>query len=191
MRTTKLASILATVALLALSACTPKEEDLAGGPKANDGELAGAAPGSSMVLPGLINLTPPQGAHVVKDCEKIIAPSYDHPPNLVCVFFTDDKAGKDEQPRMPSQEKMSEYAAAMAKAGWKFAHLALVQYYFEQPRPGTQCSNVAVLVSLQDEELKALVAAGASGGPFQAKSWRGFSIPASLGQACGDDRKAK
>ena len=73
----KRSALIATV-LLALAACTPKEPELDGAPKdtpapsdpvADDGSLAGggAAPATAALLPGVLDVTLPAGALVVKE----------------------------------------------------------------------------------------------------------------------------
>ena len=58
------------------------------------------------------------------------------------------------------------------------------------PDPASaECSDVAAMVSMQADQLRRLITA--SSRDFDAQQWRGFGIPASLAQACGDDRTNK
>jgi hypothetical protein len=151
----------------------------------------GCTPKADLVLPGLLDLKPVAGAHVINDCGAIIAPVRDGEAKIACVYFLDAKAIDDGAIKTVSREATEAWLRAMNNAGWKFAHLAVIEHYFERPKAGSDCSDVALMISLQNAELKALVASSSENGPFEGRPWRGYGIPAGLGEACGDDRKLK
>jgi len=151
----------------------------------------GCTPKVEVVLPGLIDMKPVAGARVVNDCGPIVAPVHDGDAKIACVYFLDDKAVEDGRIKTVSREATEAWLKAMDEAGWKFAHLAVIEHYFERPKAGSDCSDVAVMISLQDTELKALVASASANGAYEGRPWRGYGIPAALGEACGDDRKLK
>lgn len=144
---------------------------------------------TDVVLPGLLDLKAPAGAHVVNDCQTIIAPGDTSAPRFACVYFLDAAGGVDGGALLESDKTAETYRKAMAKAGWVFARDKGVEHYYERPQKGTECSDVAAMVSMQADQLRRLITA--SSRDFDAQQWRGFGIPASLAQACGDDRTNK
>lgn len=181
--------------LLTLAACTPKAEDLDGAPKEtpppsgpmpDDGSLAGGGdtPATGNLLPGVLDVTLPAGALVVKDCEKVIATDYDKPPSMACVAvlglgMTDVTAesGVDAQ-----------FLNALAAAGWKPVRTIGAERYFERVKGQTDCADVAVMTVLAGKALAAVQKAANTPPPPADQAWRGYSIPASTHEACGADR---
>ncbi len=181
--------------LLALSACTPKAEELDGapadkagpsGPVADDGSLAGGGdkPTTATLLPGVFDVTLPAGALVVKDCEKIIASDYDKPPSMTCVAVL----GFGATAVTASSEVDGQIVDAFAAAGWKPARTTGAVRYFERPKGQTDCADVAVMSVLEGKTLAAVQKAANAPPPPADQAWRGYSIPASTHEACGADR---
>jgi hypothetical protein len=161
----------AVLGLLAASAC-----DKAGGDR-------------QTVLPGLLDLKAPAGGQVVNDCQTVIAAGDTAAPRFSCVYFLDPKAGVEGGALLESESVASAYKAAMKQAGWTFARDKGVEHYYERPQAGSDCSDVAALVSMQYEQLRRLVTAMSR--DFEGQPWRAYGIPASLSQVCGDDRTIK
>lgn len=135
------------------------------------GELAGGPPPGAL-LAGVINLVPPAGAQVVENCETIIAADYTTPPKMVCLVFGGGASGLDLA-----------LNDAMAAAGWSLIRSQGAEHYFERPAPGGDCADIAVVSEVGDRKDKL---AGHMDAP--AESWRAYSIPASIHEACGADR---
>ncbi len=175
----------AVLLALALSACTPKAEELDGAPsEPKSGELAGAPPAQEVVLPGVINLTQPLGSQIVPGCERIVAPDYDHPPAMTCVLFlVDEPAGA-----RPPPEVDSSFLRSMRSAGWSFIRATGAERYFERVKDGTDCADLAAVVVLDAAQLDGVVtAAKASQAPINS-AWQAYAISASTREACGADR---
>jgi predicted RNA binding protein YcfA (HicA-like mRNA interferase family) len=141
---------------------------------------------AGLVLAGMLDLQAPAGAHVVNDCQTIIAPGDASAPHFACVYFLDAAGGADGGAWLVSDKTAETYRKAMAKAGWVFARDKGVERYYERPQKGAECSDVAAMVSMQAGQLRRLITAASR--DFDAQKWRGYGIPASLAQACGDDR---
>jgi len=190
----KRSALIATV-LLALAACTPKAPELDGapadtpgpsGPVADDGLLAGGggAPATAALLPGVLDVTLPAGALVVKDCEKVIATDYDKPPSMACVAVL----GLGATAVTAASEVDSQFLNALEAAGWKPVRATGAERYFERAKGQTDCADVAVLTVLEGKTLASIqTAANAPPAPTD-QAWRGYSIPASTHEACGADR---
>ncbi|MEQ1783448.1 MAG: hypothetical protein ABMA14_18995 [Hyphomonadaceae bacterium] len=188
-------SALIAACLLALSACTPKAEELDGapadkagpsGPVADDGSLAGGGdkPATVTLLPGVFDVTLPPGALVVKDCEKVIASDYDKPPSMTCVAVVSFGATAVTA----SSDVDSLVLNAFDAAGWKAVRAAGAVRYFERPKGQTDCADVAVMTVLEGKTLAAVQKAANAPPPPADQAWRGYSIPASTHEACGADR---
>jgi hypothetical protein len=187
----KRSALIATV-LLALAACTPKAPELDGapadtpgpaGPVADDGSLAGGgdAPATAALLPGVLDVTLPAGALVVKDCEKVIATDYDKPPSMACVAILGLGA-------TAANEVDSQFLNALEAAGWKPVRATGAERYFERAKGQTDCADVAVLTVLEGKTLASVQAAANAPPAPTDQAWRGYSIPASTHEACGADR---
>jgi hypothetical protein len=171
--------------LLSLSACTPKAEELDGAPsEPAGGELAGGPAAQRVVLPGVINLTAPVGAQVIPDCEKVVAPDYDHPPAMTCLMFLVD------EPLAPakSEETDSSFARAMKAAGWEFIRAMGAERYFERPKAGTDCADLAAVIILEAEQLAGVIEKANAGEAPLNSAWQAYAIPGSTREACGVDR---
>lgn len=181
-----MSSRLTTVALLALalSACTPKEEELDGAPTGDNGELAGGPPVQQGVLPGIINLTPPAGAQIVPDCEKIVAPDYDHPPSMTCLLFLVDAPA----PAAHSETTDSGFTRAMKSAGWDFIRAMGAERYFERPKQGTDCADLAAVSVLEADQLDGIIAAAKAGEAPLNSAWQAYAISTAIRETCGADR---
>ena len=140
------------------------------------------------LLPGVLDVTPIPGTTIVNDCGAILLPGEDRPTKFTCVYFLD--SGGDERFGMngPSAATFTAWTTAMEDAGWKFAHLAVYEFYFERPKPDTECSDVAVMIALPDLQTKALVDSSPSNGPFEDRPWRGFVLQEKTFEACGTSR---
>lgn len=175
---------IAILSALALAACEPKAEELDGAPSGpKNGELAGGLPVQQIVLPGVINLTAPAGTQVIPDCEKIVAPDYDTPPNMTCLLFLVDEPA----PAAHSEETDSAFLRAMKSSGWEFVRATGAERYFERAKQGTDCADLAAVVVLEDQ-LTGLTAQAKAGDPPIGSAWLAYAIPASIREACGADR---
>jgi hypothetical protein len=175
----------AALLALALSACTPKAEELDGAPSEPEpGELAGGPPAQQVVLPGVINLTQPMGSQIVPGCERTIAPDYDHPPAMTCLLFlVDEPAGAK-----PAQEVDSSFLRSMKSAGWNFIRATGAERYFERPKDGADCADLAAVIVLDETQAAAIVtAAKANQAPLNS-AWQAYAIPAQTRETCGADR---
>jgi hypothetical protein len=185
--------------MLALVACEPPPPELDGAPPPSaspappsalpadpllpPGDLAGAPPPGAL-LPGVINLVPPDDMQVVENCETIIASDYTTPPKMVCLVFTDaDTNLPDFNPALLD---------AMKVAGWALVRSQGPVHYFERPTPGSDCADVAVVSSVTDRKNKLVAHLASKSGQADAlpthTAWYAYSIPASTHQACGADR---
>ncbi|MBI3438302.1 MAG: hypothetical protein HY054_06580 [Proteobacteria bacterium] len=140
------------------------------------------------LLPGILDVTPIPGAHVVSDCGPIILPSDRRAGNIACAYFLDEHGNERMGMNGPSAETLNAWLKAMDDAGWHFAHLAVYEFYFERPKAGTDCSDVVMMVALPDVQVRALVESSPSNGPYDGRPWRAFAIPAGTSEACGDSR---
>jgi len=173
-----------TAILLALSACTPKEEELDGAPKGDTGELAGAPPAREVVLPGVIDLTAPTGAQAIPACEKIVAPDYDHPPAMTCLLFLVDEPATSAQ----ASETDSGFNRAMKSSGWDFIRATGAERYYERPKAGTDCADLAAVSILEGPPLASIItAAKAPDAPLNS-AWQAYAISAATRETCGADR---
>lgn len=177
-------ALIATALVLALSACTPKDEELDGAPKGDNGELAGGPPAKQIVLPGVINLTPPTGAQIVPDCEKTAAPDYDNPPGMTCILFLVDAPGPSAQ----SGETESSFTRAMKSSGWNFVRATGGERYFERPKAGTECADLAAVSILEGPTLEGVVAAAKAGDAPLNSAWQAYAISTAIRETCGADR---
>lgn len=185
---------LAVCLAVSLAACEPKAEEpaldgapeLDGGPKATPdapGELdGGGVPAASAGLPAVMGIVPPMGIRVIENCETIIAADYTSPPKMACLLFQteDAEAGKLD----------AGVFVAISEAGWSQVRALGSEYYFERPRAGTDCSEVAV-VSVLTDRLQAVVDHAGGGKPAARAQWQAYAIPASTREACGADRMGK
>ncbi len=175
-----------SILVLALAACEPPPPALEGAPPAQaeaglpPGELAGGDPlGADAALPSVIGIVPPMGVRVIESCETVIAADYNNPPKMTCLLFQSED--------VVSGELDAGVFVAISDAGWNFVRLQGDQHYFERPRAGTDCAEVAVLSVLTDR-LQAVVdsaGVGAAAGPVV---WQAYAIPTSTHDACGADR---
>jgi hypothetical protein len=173
----------AALLALALSACTPKAEELDGAPSEPKGELAGGPPAQQMVLPGVINLAAPVGMQVLPDCEKAVAPDYDHPPAMSCLLFLVDAPA----PAAQSDATDSTFVRAMRAAGWEFIRAIGTERYFERVKTGTDCADLAAVVVLDEQIPRLLPLAKAVDAPL-GSAWQAYAIPAATRETCGADR---
>lgn len=177
-------ALAASIVLLALSACTPKEEELDGAPKGDNGELAGGPPARQTILPGTINLSTPAGAEVIPNCEKIVAPDYDSPPAMTCILFLVDA------PAPSAQEGGTDsgFNRAMKSAGWTFIRATGAERYYERAKGGTDCADLAAVSILEGAPLAGIVeAAKAHDAPLNS-AWQAYAISAATRETCGADR---
>jgi hypothetical protein len=140
---------------------------------------------SEVLLPGVLDVTPIPGAHIVSDCGPVILRGDAHAGNIACVYFLDEHGSERMGMNGPSAETLTAWLDAMKAAGWEFAHLAVYEFYFERPKAGTDCSDVVMMVALPDIQVRALVESSPSNGPYDGRPWRAFAIPASTSEACG------
>jgi hypothetical protein len=183
---------LATLAALALAACEPKASELDGGPELEGapaptadapGDLAGAQPqGQQIILPGIMNIAAPIDATVASNCEKIVAPDYDQPPRMDCVFYLRDDSGPDAA----EFDRILDYQ--LATAGWTLVRSTGPQHYFEYARQGTDCADLSVFTALDAAQLKRLLETSNAAAAPAGKSWRGYTVPATIRETCGADR---
>ena len=178
-----LRALSAAAILLALSACTPKEEELDGAPK-GDSELAGAAPRRESVLPGVIDLAAPTGAQIIPACEKIAAPDYDHPPAMTCVLFLVDEPVASAQ----AGETDSGFNRAMSSSGWDFIRATGAERYYERSKAGTDCANLAAVSILEGPALQSVIAAAKVDEAPLNSAWQAYAISATTRETCGADR---
>jgi hypothetical protein len=181
-------ALAATAILLALSACTPKEEELDGAPhggaKGDNGELAGGPPARQTILPGTINLSTPAGAEVVPDCEKIVAPDYDSPPAMTCLLFLVDAPAPSAQ----SGGTDSGFNRAMKSAGWAFIRATGAERYYERAKAGTDCADLAAVSVLEGIPLESVVKATKANESPLNSAWQAYAISAATRETCGADR---
>ncbi len=190
----KVSTRIIATCLLALAACTPKEPELDGAPAANPApsgpsapepapDLAGGEPSDGIILPGVIGILQPGGAFVQPNCEKAIAPDYDKPPAMTCLYMLGDGAG-------PAQADETDAAliTALTAAGWQSVRNGPSERYFERPKGATDCADVMALIALDAKQTSALIAAAKADKAPAGKSWRAYAIPASTREACGADR---
>ena len=170
---------------LALSACTPKAEELDGAPsEPKSDELAGGPPAQQVVLPGAINLTQPMGSQIISDCEKIVAPDYDKPPAMTCLLFLVDEPGGAK----PVQEVDSSFLRSMKSAGWNFIRATGAERYFERLKDGTDCADLAAVTVLDSAQIESVVqAAKANQAPLNS-AWQAYALSAQTRETCGADR---
>lgn len=181
-------ALAATALVLALSACTPKAEELDGAPKGDakgdTGELAGGPPARQTILPDTINLTTPTGAAVVPACEKIVAPDYDSPPGMTCILFLVDEPAPSAQ----SDATDSGFTRAMKSSGWNFVRATGTERYFERPKAGTDCADLAAVSILEGAPLEGIVTAAKAGDAPLNSAWQAYAISTSIRETCGADR---
>lgn len=181
---------IAMLALAALAACEPKAPELDGAPAPAaeetpaPGELAGASDTQQIILPGVMNIAAPMDSQVMKDCEKIVAADYDQPPPMTCVFFLRD--GAAPAPDSAEFDRILDYQ--LVTAGWTLVRSTGAQHYFEAPKPGTDCADLSVFTALDKAQLDRLLKAANAEATPAGKSWRGYSIPATIRETCGADR---
>ncbi len=181
---------IATLALVSLAACEPKAPELDGAPTPAaeeapaPGELAGASDAQQIILPGVMNIAAPIDSQVMKSCEKIVAADYDQPPAMACVFFLRD--GAAPAPDAAEFDRVLDYQ--LATAGWTLVRSTGAQHYFEAPKPGTDCADLSVFTALDGAQLDRLLKAANAGAAPEGKSWRGYSVPATIRETCGADR---
>lgn len=182
---------IAGLALFLLAACEPRADaptldgapELDGGPASTPdvpATLDGGGPAApDPVLPGVIGLVLPMGMQAIDACETVIAADYANPPRMTCLLFqTEDiEEGKLD----------AGFVAAMSDAGWNFIRAQGSEHYFERPRTGTDCAEVAA-VSVLTDRLKAVVDHAGGGQPASGAAWQAYAIPASTREACGADR---
>lgn len=175
----------AASAMLLLAACEPGAPALEGAPtpavekEPAPGELAGAGPSASTMPTGVMGIAPPTGVQVIDRCETVIAADYSNPPEMACLLFQteDAEAGKLD----------AGVFVAISEAGWIFIRAQGAEHYFERPRAGTDCAEVAV-VSVITDRLPALVAHAGAAKPAGSAVWQAYAIPVATRDACGADR---
>lgn len=169
---------------LALAACEPKAAELDGAPSTPEGELAGGPSSTQVVLPGIINMVPQMDAKVLDNCEKIVAPDYDHPPRMACVYFL----GDGPAPAAHSETTDELFLYQMTAAGWTYIRATGAERFFEKPKPGTDCADLAAMTVLEDDQVENLLKQAAAAAAPQGKAWRAYALTASVREACGADR---
>lgn len=177
------------IALLLLAACEPSVPALDGAPELDGAPAAtpdtpatldgGGPAAAEAVLPGVIGLVLPMGMQAIDACESVIAADYTNPPKMTCLLFQseDAEAGKLD----------AGFIVAMSDAGWNLIRAQGSEHYFERPRAGTDCAEVAA-VSVLTDRLKAVVDHAGGGQPPSGAVWQAYAIPASTREACGADR---
>ena len=177
------------LAVLALAACDPRAPELDGAPERGGvsaatgdapGELAGAGPSApDAVQPAVIGIVPPMGVQVIDNCESAIAADYANPPEMACLLFqTEDFVeGKID----------AGVFVAISEAGWNFIRAQGAEHYFERPRAGSDCAEVAV-VSVLTDRLQAVTDRAGADKPTGSGIWQAYAIPVSTREACGADR---
>ena len=191
----KLHARLVATCLLALAACTPKAEpELEGasgvtpapsGPSAPEPapSLAGGGATDGVILPGVIGLLQPGGSNVQAGCEHTIAPDYDKPPAMTCLYLLADGAGPAlSDPTDPA------LLASLTAAGWQPVRNGASERYFERPKDSTDCADVMALIALDAKQTDALIKSAKADKAPAGQSWRAYAIPASTREACGADR---
>lgn len=143
---------------------------------------------ADVLWPGVIDVTPIPGSHLVSDCGPVILPNEPGATNIACVYFLDEHGSERMGMNGPSSGSLTAWFQAMDAAGWQFAHLAVYEFYFERPRAGTECSDVMVMVALPDVQVRALVESSAANGAYEGRPWRAFAIPGATSETCGDRR---
>jgi hypothetical protein len=191
----KLSACLLATSLLVLVACTPKSEpELDGapgetpapsGPSAPEPapDLAGGEPADGIILPGVIGILQPGGSFVQAGCEHTIAPDYDKPPAMTCLYMLASGAGTAQAD--PTDPAM---LTALGAAGWQSVRNGTSERYFERPKAGTDCADVMALIALDAKQTAALIASAKAEKAPAGQSWRAYAIPASTREACGADR---
>lgn len=187
-------SALIAAVLLALAACTPKEPTLDGAPADNPPpsgpsapepapDLAGGQPADGIILPGVIGILQPGGAKVLAGCERTIAPDYDKPPAMTCIYMLAPGEG-------PAQANGTDpaLAAALNAAGWQSVRDGAAERYFERAKGATDCADVMALIALDAKQTDALIKSAKADKAPAGQSWRAYAIPASTREACGADR---
>jgi hypothetical protein len=175
---------------MTLAACEPKPEEPAlDGAAELDGAPASAPETPASLGPGatapdaaarpVMGIAPPMGVQVIEDCEAVIAADYDKPPKMACLLFQTEDAVKGQLD--------AGVFVAISEAGWNQVRVQGDQYYFERPRAGTDCADVAV-VSVLTDRLPAVLDHARVAKPAGEAAWQAYSIPASTHQACGADR---
>ena len=176
-------------ALMLAAACEPAARELDGAPAPAtadtiaSGELAGSPGAQQIILPGVMNIAAPIDAKVVNTCEKIVAVDYDQPPAMACVMFL-----RDGEPAAPQAEFDRLLDSQLVTAGWTLVRSTGDQHYFEHAKPGTDCADLSVFTALDAAQLARLSKASNVAAAPEGKSWRGYSIPASILETCGADR---
>ncbi len=176
-------------ALMLAAACEPAAPELDGAPAPAtgetiaSGELAGSPGAQQIILPGVMNIAAPIDAQVVNTCEKIVAVDYDQPPAMACVMFL-----RDGEPAAPDAEFDRPLDYQLVTAGWTLVRSTGAQHYFEHAKSGTDCADLSVFTALDATQLDRLSKASNAAAAPQGKSWRGYSIPASMLETCGADR---
>lgn len=189
----KRSALIATV-LLALAACTPKAEELDGAPAETPApsgpaapepapDLAGGEPADGIILPGVIGILQPGGSKVQPGCERTIAPDYDKPPAMTCIYMLAPGAGPAQ-----AEETDAALATALTAAGWQSVRNGPAERYFERPKGSTDCADVMALIALDAKQTAALIKSAKADKAPAGKSWRAYAIPASTREACGADR---
>lgn len=177
------------LAVLALAACEPKGPELDGAPERGGvsattsdapGELAGAGPSATdAAQPGVIGIVPPMGVRVIEHCESAIAADYAKPPEMACLLFQTEDLVKGELD--------AGVFVAISDAGWTFIRAQGNEHYFERPRAGSDCAEVAV-VSVLTDRLQAVKDHAGVDKPTGSADWQAYAIPVSTREACGPDR---
>jgi hypothetical protein len=181
---------LVAIAILMLAACepSPEEPSLDGAPELDGApvtapetpvDLGGTSPAVNAGPPGLLGIVPPTGVQVIDSCETVIAADYDRPPKMACLLFQTEDSVKGQLD--------AGVFAAISEAGWSQVRAQGDQYYFERPRTGTDCAEVAVL-SVVTGRLQAVLDHAGAGAPAGSAVWQAYAIPASTLEACGVDR---
>jgi len=144
------------------------------------GQLAGASPPApDAAQPSVIGIAPPMGVQVINNCESAIAADYTNPPEMACLLFqTED---------FVEGELDAGVFVAISGAGWNFIRAQGSEHYFERPRPGSDCAEVAV-VSVLTDRLQAVQDHAGAGKPRGSAVWQAYAIPVSTREACGADR---
>lgn len=180
----------ALLALLALAACEPKAPELDGAPSPKPeaevpaGDLAGGAPAQTILLPGVMNVAAPVDSSVMAGCEKIVAPDYDSTPPMTCISFLRDRPAP--APDAGEFDGILDYQ--MVTAGWKMVRAIGAQRYFESPKPGADCADLAVVTALDAAQTGRLVKALNSAAAPAGQAWHAYAILATIRETCGADR---
>lgn len=62
---------------------------------------------AEVLLPGILDVTPVPGAHVVSDCGHIILPGDERATNISCVYFLDERGSERMGMNGPSAETLT------------------------------------------------------------------------------------